>query len=71
MPLNERALMALQEYLRRIDSPRVFPQRDGGFIRNPQHTRAEAILRNATRASIRPIGGHSLRHTFVSHLVMR
>ena len=49
----------------------MFPQRDGGFIRNPQHTCAEAILRNATRAGIRPIGWHTLRHTFASHLVMR
>nr|WP_279627363.1 site-specific integrase [Myxococcus virescens] len=71
VPLNERALKALREYPQRIDSPWVFPQRDGGFIRNPQHTCAEAILRNATRADIRPIGWHTLRHTFASHLAMR
>ncbi|WNG25593.1 site-specific integrase [Cystobacter fuscus] len=71
VPLNERALKALRDYPRRIDSPWVFPQRDGGFIRNPQHTCSEAILRNAERAGIRPIGWHTLRHTFASHLVMR
>jgi len=71
VPLNERALKALRDYPRRIDSPWVFPQRDGGFIRNPQHTCAEAILRNAERAGIRPIGWHTLRHTFASHLAMR
>ncbi|HYO67063.1 MAG TPA: tyrosine-type recombinase/integrase [Archangium sp.] len=71
VPLNERALTALRDYPQRIDSPWVFPQRDGGFIRNPQHTCSEAILRNAERAGIRPIGWHTLRHTFASHLVMR
>ncbi|WNG16059.1 tyrosine-type recombinase/integrase [Cystobacter fuscus] len=68
---NERALNALREYPQRIDSPWVFPQRDGGFISNPQHTCTEAILRNATRAGIRPIRWHTLRHTFASHLAMR
>jgi integrase len=70
VPLNDRALKALREYPRRLNSSWVFPQRDGGFIRNPQHTCAEAILRNAERAGIRPIGWHTLRHTFASHLVM-
>ncbi|RKH88167.1 hypothetical protein D7Y21_16090 [Corallococcus sp. AB045] len=51
VPLNEWAPKVLREYPRRIDSPWVFPQRDGGFIHHPQHTCAEAILRNATRAS--------------------
>lgn len=70
VPLNERALRALKAHPRRLDSKWVFPQRDGGFIRNPQHTCVEAIARQAKRAGLRPIGWHTARHTFASHLVM-
>nr|WP_254627673.1 tyrosine-type recombinase/integrase [Myxococcus sp. CA040A] len=54
IPLNDRALKALREYPRRLNSPWVFSQRDGSFIRNPQHACVEAILRNAEPAGIRP-----------------
>jgi integrase len=71
VPLNEKALAALQAWPRQLHIPWVFPQRDGGFIRNPQHAPADAILRQAERAGLRPIGWHTLRHTFASHLVMK
>jgi integrase len=72
VPLNDRALQALREEVPRAPGAKwLFPQRDSGFIRNPQHSCAEAILRNAQRAGLRPIGWHTLRHTFASHLVMR
>ncbi|WP_237081158.1 tyrosine-type recombinase/integrase [Myxococcus xanthus] len=49
----------------------MFPQRNGGFILKPRHSCAEAILRNAKLAGIRPIDWHTRRHTFASHLAMR
>lgn len=70
IPLNADALGALRNLPRRLDVPWVFPQKDGNYIRNPQHTAAEAIRRQAKRAGLRPIGWHTLRHTFASHLVM-
>lgn len=71
VPLTERAKALLERWPRRAGSPWMFPQRDGGFIRNPQHTAAEAIGELSKRVLGRRIGWHTLRHTFASHLVMR
>jgi integrase len=71
VPLNKKAMSALAQWPRRLGSPWVFPQKDGSFMRNPHHHSAHAILKLAKTAGIRPIGWHTLRHTFASHLVMR
>jgi integrase len=71
VPLNDRALQALRQHPRRLDSQWVFPQDDGQFIRNPHHACSSAIVRLSRRAGLRRIGWHTLRHTFASHLVMR
>ncbi len=71
MPLNKTASDALASLPRRVGSNWVFPQKDGGYLRNPQHSCADAIRRQARLAGLRSIGWHTLRHTFASHLVMK
>lgn len=71
VPLTERAKALLERWPRRVGSPWVFPQRDGGFIRNPHQTPAEEIAALSERILGRRIGWHTLRRTFASHLVMR
>ena len=70
VPLNDKAMEALRQHPRRLDSQWLFPQDDGQFIRNPHHACAAAIVRLSRRAGLRRIGWHTLRHTFASHLVM-
>ncbi len=70
VPLNATAIEALRAHPRRLGCSWVFPQKDGRFIRNPQHACVDAIARNAERVGLRRIGWHTLRHTFASHLVM-
>ncbi len=72
IPLNDEAIALLHEMPKRVGSPWVFPNQDGGFIRQT-HLRSfyAAFRRQCTRAGIsRRIGWHTLRHTFASHLVM-
>lgn len=72
VPLNAAAKACLKAQPRRLDSSWVFPQKDGGFIRNPQWTCEDAISRISTAAALgRPVAWHIMRHTFASNLVMR
>jgi integrase len=71
VPLNETAREALRRWPRQLKSPWVFPQKGGGFVRNPQHACTEAIARLSEAVGPRRISWHTLRHTFASHLVMR
>ena len=47
----------------------IFPN-DGGEPWNPDAA-ARALRRMCTRANVRPIGWHILRHTFASHLAIK
>ncbi len=78
VPLNSRALAALHEALpSKLRGPYVFSyarnSRGEECAGRPLHndTMRNGILRAARAAGLRPIGWHTLRHTFASHLVMR
>ena len=47
----------------------VFCDATGAYLKND--TCRNAILRASKRAGLRPIGWHTLRHSFASHLVAR
>lgn len=68
VPLNAVALDALKVH-RHLRGPFVFCDDQGAFLKND--TCRNAILRASKRAGLRPIGWHTLRHSFASHLVMR
>ncbi|NNB84591.1 tyrosine-type recombinase/integrase [Corallococcus exiguus] len=68
VPLNAIALDALKAH-RHLRGPFVFCDDAGDFLKND--TCRNAILRTSKRAGLRPIGWHTLRHSFASHLVMR
>ncbi len=69
MPLNARALAALKAH-RHLKGPYVFCQKTGEPF-SVYNAPAMAIARACRRAGLRPVGWHTLRHTFASHLVMR
>ncbi len=71
VPLTRAAAATLQAWPQRLSCPWVFPQRDGGYIRNPHQSTSEAIAEISERVLGRRIGWHTLRHTFASHLVMK
>lgn len=68
VPLNGIALSALKAH-RHLRGAFVFCDEDGAYLKND--TCRNAIRRASKQAGLRPIGWHTLRHTFASHLVMR
>jgi integrase len=68
VPLNAVALEALKAH-RHLRGPFVFCDAGGTYLKNDACR--NALLRACKRAGLRPVGWHTLRHTFASHLVMR
>ncbi|MDY7229827.1 tyrosine-type recombinase/integrase [Hyalangium rubrum] len=68
VPLNAVALEALKAH-RHLRGAFVFCDVQGTYLKNDACR--NALLRASKRAGLRPIGWHTLRHTFASHLVMR
>jgi len=68
VPLNNNARTALQQH-RHLRGPFVFCNEDGTYVKSD--TCRKVIDAAAKAAGLRPIGWHTLRHTFASHLVMR
>jgi len=66
VPINETLMDALQQLPRRIDTPFVFPGKDGGRLTDIK----KAFLGTRERAGLDDVRLHDLRHTFASHLVM-
>ena len=66
IPINETLMAALQQLPRRIDTPFVFPGKDGGRLTDIK----KAFSGARERAGLDDIRLHDLRHTFASHLVM-
>ena len=66
IPINETLMEALQRLPRRIDTPFVFPGKDGGRLTDIK----KAFSGARERAGLDDIRLHDLRHTFASHLVM-
>jgi len=57
---------ALQQLPRRIDTPYVFPGKNGGRLTDIK----KPFLSARKRAGLDDVRFHDLRHTFASHLVM-
>jgi integrase len=68
VPLSEGARLALQAH-RHERGPLVFCDAAGSVLSDGKMERP--LKRAYTAASLRPIGWHTLRHTFASHLAMR
>ena len=68
VPLNAVALQALKAH-GHLRGAFVFCDATGAYLKND--TCRNAILRASKRAGLRPIGWHTLRHSFASHLVAR
>lgn len=69
VPLSQTVLVALKEH-RHLRGPFVFCTPDGKIL-NAYNRCQYAIARQCRRAGLRPVGWHTLRHTFASHLVMK
>ncbi len=69
IPLSETAVRALKDH-RHLKGPLVFCTSDGAML-NAYNRCQNAIDRQCRRAGLRPVGWHTLRHSFASHLVMR
>ena len=68
IPLSPEALGTLKRH-RHLRGELVFCGQAGGFLTKNE---ARCILqRSCKSAGLRPIGWHSLRHSFASHLVMK
>ena len=66
LPINETLLAALHRLPRRLDTPYVFPGRNGGRLTNIN----QGFLAARKRAELDDVTLHTFRHTFASHLVM-
>jgi len=69
IPLSDTARRALKDH-RHLKGPSVFCTSDGAML-NAYNRCQNAIARQCRRAGLRPVGWHTLRHSFASHLVMR
>ncbi len=69
IPLSDTAVRALKDH-RHLKGPYVFCTANGDML-NAYNRCQNAIGRQCKRAGLRPVGWHSLRHSFASHLVMR
>ncbi len=66
VPMSDTLRETLRRLPRRLDTPYVFPGRDGNELRNIRW-RFERVLK---KAGIEGFVFHDIRHTFASHLVM-
>jgi len=66
VPINDTLMDALQQLPRRIDTPYVFPGKNGGRLTDIK----KPFLNTRKRAGLDDVRFHDLRHTFASHLVM-
>jgi integrase len=69
IPLSNTALRALKTH-RHLRGPWVFCTANGQLL-NAYNRCENAIARQCRRAGLRPVGWHTLRHSFASHLVMK
>jgi integrase len=67
IPINDQVAGVLRALPRHLESPFVFCDREG----RPYDRVDNGFRRACTRAGIRDIRFHDLRHTFASHLIMR
>ena len=68
IPLGDDVRRALKEH-RHLRGPYVFCDMDGHMLTDSELNRP--LAHACTRAGLRPIGWHVLRHSFASHLAMR
>ncbi len=66
IPINDTLMDALQQLPRRIDTPFVFPGKNGGRLTDIK----KGFLGARERAGLDDVTLHTCRHTFASHLVM-
>ena len=65
-PINDTLMTALQQLPQRIDSPYVFPGKQGARLTDIK----KAFSQARKQAGLEDVRFHDLRHTFASHLVM-
>jgi site-specific recombinase XerD len=68
-PLSADTIAVLRALKARSTSEVVFANRHGRYI--DRHNINPMIKKAAKLARLRPIGWHTMRHSFASHLVMR
>ncbi len=66
IPINKTLLEALHRLPRRVDSPYVFPGKNGGRLTDIK----TSFLTAREKAGLEDVTLHTCRHTFASHLVM-
>ena len=66
IPINDTLLKTLHRLPRRVDSPYVFPGKNGGRLTDIK----TSFLTARKKAGLDDVTLHTCRHTFASHLVM-
>jgi len=66
LPINKTLLAALHRLPRRLDTPYVFPGKNGGRLTDIN----KGFLAARKKAELDDVTLHTFRHTFASHLVM-